>query len=877
MSHHHHPRRRGHHRGDFERPDFFETPEQKLRKNIVHYGEVDPTQELPRLANQIFEHTPTNVPAVTEAFRIGVTEQPFKIPYYAALLRLLYDRPVSEEVTTPLGRQVLEDFWKAFREFIDKHAWRETRLCVHFFAHLTVARVISARSMYELLDAFKEVILNIGSSHDRSTKAALCVAEGLLIAGSTINEDSSLDISALISAVHTVVEGGGGLPTKLLVHPIVHLHEIRGAFIRAEPKNEPEHAEEWLSCALSVLQALKAKDFAQSADSVPQPYLDYPALPGELFDLEAILVPPEVEEDGTEGKKGDWSQCYVRIFDDDITPDPTTPVGFILRSNLIDILDIFEVNRKECARLLLEYPKWALPGTFKPKPGAPPQSPIEGKGWDLENTLIETILSALFLLPESTHKSIYYIALITELCKAQPQSVGPAVGKSIRKLYALLADGLDVEIAHRFAEWFAVHMSNFNFIWVWKEWIPDLALVPQHPRRKFMRQAVEYEIRLSYHDRIMRTLPEAMTEPTAKVLAVSAPGPDFEYEEPGHAQYETAQGILNLLRGRAKPDDVMLHLESLRNQLSETVENIDTVLRKITVQSLLSIGSRSFSHFLNAIERYLPLLRNLAAGQISASGAPNADARGDIMSAVALVWRRSRHQVLIVFDKLMQYQIVDPTDVVAWTFMHYPMVVDGREKGKVFNGFQWDLLKAALDKANGRVSVQKRKVAALTREADERAARVLANESAAMEVDGDAQLDAAPAGESPQLTAARNAIDVLDREQKAVLRRTMEGFLDYLAVLSVDEEVQEAMIEHKWHNRANWEDKTWEAWETWGWFRNWARTYSSYLSKHDTKEMLEALATSKFPSPNHSAAKQFRVIWNIAVGDEPYWDNPEDS
>ena len=70
--------------------DYYETPEQKLRKNIIHYGEVvrisphyfwplvqssrctqDPLQELPRLANQIFEHTPTNVPAVTEAFRIG--------------------------------------------------------------------------------------------------------------------------------------------------------------------------------------------------------------------------------------------------------------------------------------------------------------------------------------------------------------------------------------------------------------------------------------------------------------------------------------------------------------------------------------------------------------------------------------------------------------------------------------------------------------------------------------------------------------------------------------------------------------------------------------------------------------------------------------
>ena len=71
-----------------------------------------------------------------------------------------------------------------------------------------------------------------------------------------------------------------------------------------------------------------------------------------------------------------------------------------------------------------------------------------------------------------------------------------------------------------------------------------MALVPQHPRRKFMREAVEYEIRLSYHDRIMRTLPEAMTEPTAQVLSVSAPGPDFEYEEPGASEsYNIRSGI----------------------------------------------------------------------------------------------------------------------------------------------------------------------------------------------------------------------------------------------------------------------------------------------------------------------------------------------
>jgi hypothetical protein len=82
----------------------------------------------------------------------------------------------------------------------------------------------------------------------------------------------------------------------------------------------------------------------------------------------------------------------------------------------------------------------------------------------------QTILGSQFLLPGSPIKPIYYVALITELCKASPQTVGPAVGKSIRKIYGYCANGLDVEVLRRFAEWFSVHMSNFGFQWVWKEW-----------------------------------------------------------------------------------------------------------------------------------------------------------------------------------------------------------------------------------------------------------------------------------------------------------------------------------------------------------------------------------------------------------------------
>lgn len=80
-----------------------------------------------------------------------------------------------------------------------------------------------------------------------------------------------------------------------------------------------------------------------------------------------------------------------------ITADPKTPPGYAVRADLLDIIEIFEVNRKECARLLVEYPKWTVIGTFKPRPGdlieAPDRKPLLGRDWQLESTLIEVLSS----------------------------------------------------------------------------------------------------------------------------------------------------------------------------------------------------------------------------------------------------------------------------------------------------------------------------------------------------------------------------------------------------------------------------------------------------------------------------------------------------
>lgn len=75
-----------------------------------------------------------------------------------------------------------------------------------------------------------------------------------------------------------------------------------------------------------------------------------------------------------------------------MTPDPGSIYGFLIRSNLRDTIDIFEVNRKECARLLLEYPKWCMVGTFRPAPGAPLlEDDSNAYNWQLECAIIEVM------------------------------------------------------------------------------------------------------------------------------------------------------------------------------------------------------------------------------------------------------------------------------------------------------------------------------------------------------------------------------------------------------------------------------------------------------------------------------------------------------
>ncbi|KAE8211404.1 hypothetical protein CF327_g4840 [Tilletia walkeri] len=631
------------------------------------------------------------------------------------------------------------------------------------------------------------------------------------------------------------------------------------------------------------------------------------------------------------GRLARWFGETVPVFN--------TPASVILRSIISDIIDLYEINRKEATTLLVELPKWFRLGTFLPSKaevGVQPDWGLFGSGdedswkvavtgekeggFSLEEVLIESILSTLLRLPTSPHKSLYYISLLREIVHSCPSTVAPVIGKTVRRFYSATQRGeVDVEVLRRFADWFSVHLSNFGFMWPWAEWVKDLDIPPNHPRRALIRRVLELELRLSYYDRIMDTLPAEMQE---GIFPDEEPSPAFTYEPQSHALHSHASEILRAIRAKATHPVVDTQLESLRrdiivpsgsdvppmdidgvqsNKLMLSDPDAEKVQRDVFIQCLLLAGSRSFSHFLNVVERYHSVLRQLSS---------NPNARLAMLGAASRFWARSPQWTLIVFDKLLQYRIVEPADVITFVF-HPPTELDvvtqgsGNEVGSSFSKTTevtvnvpaegtaanstterlrdwstfgwWEVVKLTVEKVNGRVDQlqarlatnekndeadKERKDAAATTSGEGHAAGEKDTNgngattsgattgslfpSSAAEVERSMR-EAAEKAERERVMKnatgeARKALEAIRIEQRKVLVGTTSGFVHLLQVTEALAGPKTVEMDEDTEEGANNDDVPtneieWRAWWVGKWYHEFVRLFAKHLS--DNRVLIE--------------------------------------
>lgn len=494
-----------------------------------------------------------------------------------------------------------------------------------------------------------------------------------------------------------------------------------------------------LQVLVNALQDARSNGF-KAITFLPEPYQRFPLpedeVAAEAFELSEVSLPS-----GDEGKnihEGWISAIYPSNdihLNDGRVPDPATADGWVMLSIILDMIHLYEVNRTECAKTLLSLPSFVLPDTFvppppKPAPGEEAPAPQSGE-WVLATTLVSVILACVLRLPDPAHKVVYHTALIRELCLLEGAKIAPPLGLAVRNFYSSLDEGVDPELIRRFAEWFATHLSNFVFQWLWKDWQVDLDLPRSHPKRAFMFRIIELEVRLAYLDRIEQTLPEKMLDEKATgAAALQDTDPSLPLAE-GSPEMESFEVVTKQLRERTPAETV---LENIREMAQlDPADAIPLEYRQIGIYAVLQLGARSFSHFLNATERYTALLRGLAA---------DAAQKRDLLICVAQYWKHNTQTRVVTMDKYLQYGLVETDDVIHLIFgwlSEQNADAEAAERTTAWTDFHaWELLSMVLDKAMGRVFQMQRKVSELEEE-DEAAKRRWKAQQEARAKEGDGE------------------------------------------------------------------------------------------------------------------------------------------
>lgn len=175
------------------------------------------------------------------------------------------------------------------------------------------------------------------------------------------------------------------------------------------------------------------------------------------------------------GSRIPFPELFFSVFaDQEIESVPTTSniASCVIRDAILDTMNILDFNRNVAAKLMNEIDCFWAPDTFIKRATQfdKLKDVPEGKStWKPEDIVVDSIFSQIFQLPTPEHRLVYYHSLVTESCRISPGAIAPSLGRAIRFLYRNV-DLMDMELRYRFQDWFAHHLSNFEFRWKWTEW-----------------------------------------------------------------------------------------------------------------------------------------------------------------------------------------------------------------------------------------------------------------------------------------------------------------------------------------------------------------------------------------------------------------------
>ncbi|KFA45441.1 hypothetical protein S40293_10120 [Stachybotrys chartarum IBT 40293] len=575
-----------------------------------------------------------------------VVEQPLKTPFVAAVV--LIANSLKPEVVDA----VLAPVAQAAEASIAKGEWREVKLYLKFLACLQSS--LEGDGLFPLLEELfsRAADLQTASSEDtigtEIVKIILLTIPYIMAAAPGKFQQKAADLmdktDIIASEPHAL---------QALVDPY-------------HPEGKDESPAATLSLCMLLqkqLQAEASKEWELAC--IPRPW-QLPLEDIEAQDklsnatkhaLPAISIPTTI----IAGPRPLFPEIYFSVYagqEVESVPPPTSIAASLIRDGLVDTINILNFNRNVTARYLMDLDSYFADGTFVKR--ATPfdelrNYPSNRSTWKPEDVAVDTVFSQLMQLPTPECKLVYYHSVLTEVCKLAPAAIAPSLGRAIRYLYRN-SPRMDLGLSYRFVDWFSHHLSNFGFTWKWAEWSDDAGLPDLHPFKWFLKGALDKEVRLSFAQRIQKTLPEPYQPLIGPEKEKDVP--DFKFNDPNTPFATEGQEIGALLRKKAPDEEFQpiidrIHAEATQRALDPYVASTD-----VFMTAVCWVGSKSLSHVLACIDR--------TKGRLLDVGSTSEAARTQIISAVMAYWHAHPGVALSITEKLLNYSILTPISVIDW-------------------------------------------------------------------------------------------------------------------------------------------------------------------------------------------------------------------
>ncbi|KAJ1953696.1 Nuclear cap-binding protein subunit 1 [Linderina pennispora] len=640
--------------------------EKRLSSLIIKVGDKNlPTMQnnLDALSVVLEKDYVKHEATVMKTIRQCILELPWKVSVYTTLVGLLNAK------NSETGKRVVAMMHGVLKKNLEAGDWASVKVLMRFFALLVNTNAIAPGTLVAMLDAFLQPAIEAGGSgvvvSARNNCFVYIVMSTLLWAGGALKETAAADLERISATVGKYVEQLSESSKNNTITTVLH--------------DAPANGTNVLPYLLDVLQTMASSNWEVSiVVAAYEPFLnDFSS--ATSHELPLLEMPVDLAP----------AKYYTPSQLVQLVPSPAEQAvnKYLLQDFISDTVMQLEGNRKDCAKYLMQIHELCNEGvvttiTSQASPDeADPQSALV-----FEYLVSEVLFSFLLQLPTGLYREMYYTSLAIELRKAEPQIYPAVFSTTVENVFERLVN-MDVECLNRLSNWLAVYISNFGFQWDWDKWEAVAEDEAGTPKRCFLEETLLKIIRLSYLDRVKQLLPESCQT----LIPARVPTQNFKFTVQAMDERTRAVSVAVgvCLKNKGTADQALAILDEHYTQWTDVDDAARRSLaREMLVEHVLLLGSKTFSHMLSAIERFLPALQKFG---------DTAEAKLQIARVTEDFWLRNHQFFAITIDKLFNYRVIDPSTIVE-------LVFDASHVGKWHRFHYWEILQNTVNKVNIRIA-----------------------------------------------------------------------------------------------------------------------------------------------------------------------------